>query len=140
MTLAKLTDITPPPEKTVATMTAHPGSDDDPYKTSTSSYDETYGTLGTFGLGASAFVGNLKLEIPITDKSAEIARLQKEIAKVEKYLDKSTQLMTEGFIKNAPSARVLQEQTRFTELQALRDKLSGCLSEIQAEPPSNDVS
>lgn len=84
-------------------------------------------------LGAPTFVHNLKftMGIRITDKALEISRLQKEIEKVDKAIDKSTKLLTDGFIKNAPAARVRQAQDDLANHQRLRDNLYACLAELQ---------
>jgi len=76
---------------------------------------------------ATGINGNLELFIPLEgliDKSAEIARLQKEIDKAQKDFDKINQkLSNERFVQNAPKEIVLQEKNRLAEITALIEKL-----------------
>ena len=85
---------------------------------------------------AMGLVGNLKLLIPMAnliDVAVETARIQKELEKLIKELNKSTnKLNTESFIKNAPEAVVIQEKSRKTEFEAAINKLKHQLNDLQA--------
>ena len=71
---------------------------------------------------ATALVGQMKLLVPMAgliDKDAELERLAKQIAKIQKDLDKSqAKLSNENFVKNAPDAVVAQEQGRIKDMSA----------------------
>ena len=84
---------------------------------------------------ATALLGTLKILVPMAgliDKQAELERLGKQIAKLEKELQKSRgKLANEQFVANAPPAVVEQERGRIadwessvTELVAQREKIS----------------
>jgi valyl-tRNA synthetase len=85
---------------------------------------------------AAAVLGNLKLLIPLAgliDLSAERARLEKELKRIEAEISKcQKKLGNETFVNNAPAAVVEQERQRLadwnTQLVAMREqhaRLSG---------------
>jgi len=80
---------------------------------------------------ATALVGSLEIIIPLAgliDKSAEMARLKKEIAKSQADLEKiNTKLSNSSFSAKAPAEVVAAEQKRATELKALIDNLNNRL-------------
>jgi len=84
-------------------------------------------------VSSTSIVGNLELFIPLEgliDKSAEIARLQKELDRTKKDFDKiNMQLSNERFVQNAPKEIVAQEKNRLTEITALIEKLNKSLIE-----------
>lgn len=84
---------------------------------------------------ATALLGSLEILIPLAgliDKGAEIARLQKELAKAEAdLLIVTNKLSNENFSKKAPPEVVAEEQKRAVELNATIEKLKGRLLELQ---------
>jgi len=81
---------------------------------------------------ATSLVGEMKLLIPLAgviDKNAEIARLEKEIAKRNTDLDKiDKKLSNEGFIAKAPALVVEKEKNRST---ALRQEIHNLNEQLQ---------
>ena len=79
---------------------------------------------------AMALVGEMRLLIPLAgliDKDAELARLAKEIAKLEKNLEQSeTRLNNESFVARAPAEVVDKERARVAEMR-------NALQELQAQ-------
>ncbi len=84
---------------------------------------------------ATALLGKMKILVPIAgliDKDAELARLDKAIAKHAKDLEKAqAKLANENFVNNAPPEVVEQErgrikefETALAELSAQRDKIA----------------
>ncbi len=77
---------------------------------------------------AIALVGSLEILIPLAgliDKSAEIARLAKELLKAKTDLEKIVaKLSNENFTKKAPPEVVAEEQKRALELKETIDNLS----------------
>lgn len=77
---------------------------------------------------ATALVGSLEILIPLAgliDKSAEIARLAKELLKAKADLEKIVaKLSNENFTKKAPPEVVAEEQKRAQELKETIDNLS----------------
>ena len=84
---------------------------------------------------ATALIGYIKLLIPIKDiidKSAETARLKKEIEKVQKELDRTqTKLANPDYANKAPVEVVNKERSRLSELQIAMDKLIESLRMIE---------
>jgi valyl-tRNA synthetase len=80
---------------------------------------------------ATSLVGDMKVLVPFgafIDKEAEIARLQKEMDKLDKDLAKATgKLANPNFVDKAPAAVVEKERQRVTEMEqalaALGDQL-----------------
>ncbi|WP_407275149.1 valine--tRNA ligase [Halothiobacillus sp. DCM-1] len=75
---------------------------------------------------ALALVGSLQLHIPLAgliDKAAELARLQREMGKIEAEMTKArAKLDAPGFAERAPAAVVAQERARLEQFtQALAD-------------------
>ena len=85
---------------------------------------------------AVALVGEMKVLIPLAgliDKDAELARLAKEIGKLEKELDKCrTKLANPTFTDKAPPAVVEQERQREREFSAALEQLQAQEAKIRA--------
>jgi len=69
---------------------------------------------------ATALVGEMKILIPLAgliDKEAELARLEKEINKIQVNVDKTTaKLVNKNFVDKAPAAVVEKERARLAEM------------------------
>jgi valyl-tRNA synthetase len=76
---------------------------------------------------AITLLGSMKILIPLQgfiDKEAETARLNREIQKLSKDLDRSeAKLKNPSFVERAPTEVVQKEQTRAQEFQAAIEKL-----------------
>jgi len=85
---------------------------------------------------AIALVDNMKVLIPLAgliDKEAELARLGKEITKLEKELEKAkTKLANRKFIDRAPAAVVEQERERVQQFSAALTQLKEQETKIRA--------
>jgi valyl-tRNA synthetase len=85
---------------------------------------------------ATALVNQMKVLIPLAgliDKDAELARLQKEIEKLEKQVNGvNNKLANANFVDKAPAAVVEKEKAKQAELQSKIDNLQDQLSRIQA--------
>jgi valyl-tRNA synthetase len=84
---------------------------------------------------AMALVGEMRLLIPLAgliDKGAEIARLEKEQAKVRKNLDVcSAKLANPSFAERAPAEVVEKERARVAEMEVTLKELDGQLERIR---------
>ncbi len=84
---------------------------------------------------ATALVGAMQVLIPMSgliDKTAEIARLDKEITKLRKETERgAAKLGNADFIGRAPAAVVEKERARLAELQTAVTKLEEQLTRIQ---------
>ncbi|MCG5535444.1 valine--tRNA ligase [Ectothiorhodospira mobilis] len=84
---------------------------------------------------ALALVGEMRLLIPLAgliDKDAEITRLEKEVAKVQKNLDQCRgRLDNPSFVERAPAQVVDKERARVAELTASLRELEGQLEKIR---------
>ena len=85
---------------------------------------------------ATSLVGEMKLLIPMAgliDKDAELARLSKEIDRLNKDLVRSeNKLADRNYIERAPSHVVAREQQRVSDMTSSLEKLNEQLSRIQA--------
>ncbi|MCW9013203.1 MAG: valine--tRNA ligase [Gammaproteobacteria bacterium] len=85
---------------------------------------------------STALVGEMKLLIPLAgliDKNAELARLDKEIGKLESNLEKSNaKLKNPAFVDKAPAAVVDKERARVAEMESALEKLQEQLKKISA--------
>jgi valyl-tRNA synthetase len=83
---------------------------------------------------AMALVGEMRLLIPLAgliDKDAEIARLEKEQAKVRKNLDQcSAKLANPSFVERAPADVVEKERARVAEMEVTLKELGAQLEKI----------
>lgn len=84
---------------------------------------------------ATALAGTLEILIPmegIIDAQAELLRLEKEIEKHKKEMDKiNARLLNDNFVKNAPKEIVEQDQKRALDLQTKIDKFEELKREIE---------
>jgi valyl-tRNA synthetase len=85
---------------------------------------------------ATALVGEMKVLIPFgafIDKEAEIARLHKEMDKLNKDLERARgKLSNPNFVDKAPEAVVDKERQRVTEMEQALASLGEQLEKIQA--------
>jgi len=85
---------------------------------------------------STALVGEMKILIPLAgliDKDAELARLDKEITKIESNLEKtSAKLGNPGFVDKAPEAVVNKEKDRAAEMESAVAKLKEQREKISA--------
>ena len=85
---------------------------------------------------ATALVGEMKLLIPMAgliDKEAELARLTKEIAKLEKDFERvSGKLANPNYVEKAPAPVVEKEKAKLTEIQSSLEQLKEQLTRIEA--------
>jgi valyl-tRNA synthetase len=83
---------------------------------------------------ATGLYGNVEVLVPLAgliDVSAEQARLEKEIGKLESGLKAvSGKLNNEKFVSNAPEAVVTKERQKQQELQAAADALKAKFEEL----------
>ena len=84
---------------------------------------------------ALARVGEMRLLIPLAgliDKDAEIGRLEREIAKLDRNLEQSeARLANASFVARAPAEVVAKENARVSEMRAARADLSKQLERIR---------
>lgn len=87
-------------------------------------------------MSATALVGQMEVLVPMAgliDKDAEVARLNKEIEKLQKELARiSGKLGNTKFVDNAPAEVVAKEKAKQEAQQLAMDKLSDQLNTIQA--------
>jgi len=85
---------------------------------------------------STALVGEMKILIPLAgliDKDAELARLNKEIGKLQVNCDKgNAKLNNAGFVDKAPEAVVNKERERVAEMESAIIKLKEQLVKISA--------
>jgi len=85
---------------------------------------------------ATALVGNMKLLVPMAgliDKEAELARLAKEIEKLEKDIQRTAgKLSNDSFVSKAPDAVVQKERDKLAEMEAASANLKLQLEKIRA--------
>jgi len=85
---------------------------------------------------STALVGEMKILIPLAgliDKDAELARLNKEIGKLESNLEKTNaKLGNPGFVDKAPEAVVTKEKERAAEMESAVQNLKQQLVKISA--------
>ncbi|MBT8120853.1 MAG: valine--tRNA ligase [Gammaproteobacteria bacterium] len=84
---------------------------------------------------ATALVGEMKILIPLAgliDKDAELARLAKEIGKIQANVDKTTaKLVNKNFVDKAPAAVVEKERERLAEMTRSMEQLKEQAEKIQ---------
>jgi len=85
---------------------------------------------------ATALVGEMKILIPLAgliDKDAELARLEKEINKLQVNVDKTTsKLVNKNFVDKAPAAVVEKERARLAEMTKAVEQLKEQHEKIKA--------
>jgi len=85
---------------------------------------------------ATALVGDMKVLIPLAgliDKDAELARLAKEMGKLEGEIKRvQGKLSNPKFVDKAPEAVVQKEKDKLAEAQAAMDNLSAQADKIRA--------
>ena len=85
---------------------------------------------------AIALVGEMKILIPLAgliDKDAELARLEKEINKLQVNVDKTTaKLVNKNFVDKAPAAVVEKERARLAEMTRSTEQLQEQFEKIKA--------
>jgi valyl-tRNA synthetase len=85
---------------------------------------------------ATALVGEMKILIPLAgliDKDAELARLAKEISKIQANVDKTTaKLVNKNFVDKAPAAVVEKERERLAEMTRSIEQLKEQAEKISA--------
>ncbi len=85
---------------------------------------------------STALVGKMKILIPLAgliDKDAELARLNKEIGKLESNCEKgNAKLNNPGFVDKAPEAVVNKERVRVAEMEQAIVQLRQQLAKISA--------
>jgi valyl-tRNA synthetase len=83
-----------------------------------------------------SLVGAMKLLIPLAgliDKAAEIARLEKEIARLAGDAERvAAKLANPSFVDKAPEAVVAKERARLEESHSAAGKLEAQLAKIRA--------
>ncbi len=82
----------------------------------------------------TTFVGDLEIYLPLADLidlGAEKTRLEKEIGKLEEYLESlSKKLSNTGFTKNAPQEILEKEKAKLEESTQKLEKLKGQLEQL----------
>lgn len=90
----------------------------------------------TAPMSATALVGQMEILVPMAgliDKTAEVARLTKESAKLEQDIVKTeAKLANPAFVDKAPADVVEKERTRVTENKIALDKLRDQIEKINA--------
>ena len=85
---------------------------------------------------ATALVGEMKILIPLgglIDKEAELARLEKEMAKIQSNLEKSlAKLNNPAFVEKAPAAVVEKDRQRVAEMETALGQLREQAEKIRA--------
>ena len=85
---------------------------------------------------ATALVGKMKLLVPMAgliDKDAESARLNKEIDKLDKDIQRTAgKLNNDSFVSKAPEAVVNKERDRLSEMETSLSQLKEQLEKIKA--------
>lgn len=86
-------------------------------------------------LSASAVLGDLEIHLPLAgliDKSAELARLAKEIKKLESEQEKSSsKLSNENYTSKAPAEVVAKERERLQQTADTLDKLHSYYTRVE---------
>ena len=83
---------------------------------------------------ATALVGKMEILIPLEgliDKDAEVQRLNKEIAKLDKVIKQSAgKLANENYVAKAPEAVVQKERDKLTEMEQALSQLKAQLNSL----------
>lgn len=96
----------------------------------------TWATNNTLPATATSIVDQLEIHIPLAnliDKKAELARLEKEIDKLEKdHLKISQKLANENYLTKAPTAVVEKEKSTHAQITAVLEKLKSQKKNIES--------
>ena len=86
-------------------------------------------------LSSSSVIGTATVYVPmkgLIDPKAELARLAKELEKIQKQHDQiATKLANEGFVAKAPPAVVEGERAKLAELAEQIGKVRGSMGELE---------
>ncbi|PIE46526.1 MAG: valine--tRNA ligase, partial [Gammaproteobacteria bacterium] len=130
------------PSKTVPVFIENADDTDKAYIAEFGDILQKLGKMASFALldgdapeSAVALVGKMKLHIPLAgliDKDAELARLDREIGKLQASIDRlNDQLSNEKYVNNAPAALVAksreqlaEQESKIKELLEQREKIT----------------
>ncbi|PIE45132.1 MAG: valine--tRNA ligase [Gammaproteobacteria bacterium] len=130
------------PSKTVPVFIENASDADKAYIAEYGNILQKLGRMESFALldddapeSAVALVGNMKLHIPLAgliDKDAELARLDREIGKLQGSIDRlNGQLSNDKYVNNAPAELVAKSREQLAEQQVKISELIGQRERIE---------